>query len=226
MTNFGTVLQLTCVKEPPRPIQMMNLVIRSSVTPLSKSCWGVMSLWGPLVSLTPTETRTQRHQSSEWLKWSWLLSEGAPLCWFLLRELGGKSPRSRRMPRERARNRESAGCGCTLRGQWTPNLQLTQPVLSETTLWSRDAAHTLTCQRGMGSVTFDPAIQTPVNTIYYHRFVRDCVIICFPPSDLNAVMSRRFFSFCCCIAYIVHLMSKVCFFQEVEQDSFPSPVRQ
>lgn len=75
--DFSTVLWLTFVKEQPTPTQMMNLVIRSGVTPFSKSCWGVMSLWGPLVSYSHW-TEDQRHQSSQLLKWSWLLSEGAP----------------------------------------------------------------------------------------------------------------------------------------------------
>lgn len=88
----------------PRPLQMMNVVIRSSVTPFSKSCWGVMSLWGPLVSYSHWY-EDHLHQSSKWLKWGWLLSGGASLCWFLLGS-SVESPRSRHTQRERAHERE------------------------------------------------------------------------------------------------------------------------
>lgn len=50
----------------PGPMQMMSLVIRSSVTPFSKSCRGVMSLWGPLVSDSHWN-EDSCHQSSEQL---------------------------------------------------------------------------------------------------------------------------------------------------------------
>lgn len=38
-----------------------------------------------------------------------------------------------------------------------------------------------------------PASQTPVNTIHPRCSVHDSAIICFPPSDLHAVMSRHYF---------------------------------
>lgn len=99
---------------------MMNLVIRSRVTPFSKSRWGVMSLRGPLVSYSHSN-EDHRHQSSEWLKWSWLLSEGAPLCWFLLRS-SVESPRSRHTPRECAHESErGVGARCVDNEQQTSN---------------------------------------------------------------------------------------------------------
>lgn len=88
----------------PGLLQMMNVVIRSSVTPFSKSCWGVMSLWEPLVSYSHWY-EDHLHQSSKWLKWGWVLSGGAPLCWFLLGS-SVESPRSRHTQREHAHERE------------------------------------------------------------------------------------------------------------------------
>lgn len=177
---------------------MMNLVIRSRVTPFSKSRWGVMSLRGPLVSYSHSN-EDHRHQSSEWLKWSWLLSEGAPLCWFLLRS-SVESPRSRHTPRERAHERErGVGARCVDNEQQTSNWHGQYWV--KKSHWGRQALNTHRCththtrnhQCWMGSVTFDLVIKMPVNTIYWHGFVHDSVIICFPLSDLHAPMSRHFF---------------------------------
>ena len=75
----------------------------------------------------------------------------------------------------------------------------------------------------MGSVTFDPVIQTPVNTIYYHSFVHDCVIICFPASDLNEALSRHFFLFMLLHWYILCTScQKFAFFRKFNKT--PSPL--
>lgn len=69
-----------------------------------------------------------------------------------------------------------------------------------------DAPHTQTHSETLGSLTFDPVRPHACQHHTLPSFcARDRAIICFPPSELNAVMSRH------CIGYIVHFMPKVCF---------------
>lgn len=116
------------------PVQMMNLVIRSSVTPFSKSCRGVMSLKGPLASYAHWN-EDQRHQSRARLKRSRLLSNALPSA----DSSSAEAPRSCRTLGGRARER-----GSTLCRQWEARLRPAWPVLSDSAAWSRAAlcAHT------------------------------------------------------------------------------------
>lgn len=95
----------------PNPIQMMNLVIRRSVTPFPKSCWSVMSLWRPLVPYSQWN-EDQRRQSPEWLQTATSVWRGGLLL--LSRELSGKptSPVTHGEPVHKREGAKGVGARC------------------------------------------------------------------------------------------------------------------
>lgn len=174
---------------------MMNLVIRSSVTPYSKSCRGVMSLRGPLVSC-PHRNRDHRYQSSERLpaKADFCLKAHLFLDFFF----SGVQSREPAFSSHAERACARAGvAGCRQHAVRTMN---SKPPTNTAAI---ERKHTV--RQGCGARThaitdvewvqwhLTPASQTPINTVHPRRSVHDSAIICFPPSDLHAVMSRHYF---------------------------------
>lgn len=201
----------------------MDLVIRSRVTPFSKSCWGVMSLWGPLVSYSHWN-EDHRHQSSDWLKWSWLLSEGAPLCWFLLGS-SVESPRSRHTPRERAHERERGVVArCVDNEQQTSNWHgqyWVKPHREEGMQCAHTHTHAIANVEGVQwHLTLrSKRLSTPYTRIVLCMTVWSYVFLCL--TYMQSCLDTSFCC-CCCIGNIVHVMSKVSFFRKLNKT--PSPL--
>lgn len=170
----------------------MNLVIGSSVTLFSKSCWGVMSLWGATCSLHPVK----QAPTSSVFKEAKVKSTSVWRCsrWFL-HVSSVESPRSHHMWECACVGESGAVAPCA------DNEKKTSDQNAAKSEWHHNmrqgcGAHTCTLTNvSMEWVQWHLTlvIQLPVNTMYSNRFVHDCAIICFPLSDLNVVMSRHFF---------------------------------
>lgn len=198
------VLQLTAVKEQPSPIQMMNLVIRRShsIPKISLRCNESQRATCSLHPLKRRATSSIFRAAEEKLTSVWRCSSGAQwwahtptACW----ESVHAGVAARCSDNEKHTSNRHGPSWVTPRCGRTHTQMLLWNGFTD--IWPRSSR----------------CLSTPESTVVL------CMIICFPLSQLNPVMSRHFFlSFLLlhCLYCAPHVKSLL--FQEVERDSFPS----